>query len=122
MVSPSGSWSCGTKWWRDGVLHDVNGGGQPAELPDRRDSSSWVAVHTLVGRDEPLGRLRAALDSALAGRGGVVLVAGEPGIGKTAVLGALADGRGRPVGGRGVGSVLGRLDGPTVLAVDTGAA
>ena len=46
----------------------------------------------LVGRDEPLGRLRAALDSALAGRGGVMLVAGEPGIGKTALLGALADG------------------------------
>ena len=45
----------------------------------------------LVGRDEPLGRLRAALDSALGGRGGVVLVAGEPGIGKTALLGALAD-------------------------------
>ena len=45
----------------------------------------------LVGRDEPLGLLHAALDSALGGRGRVVLVAGEPGIGKTALLGALAD-------------------------------
>jgi hypothetical protein len=45
----------------------------------------------LLGRDEPLGRLRAALDRTLAGRGQVVLVAGEPGIGKTAVLGALSD-------------------------------
>ena len=45
----------------------------------------------LVGREEPLGRLQAALDRALGGRGGVVLVAGEPGIGKSALLGALAE-------------------------------
>ena len=45
----------------------------------------------LIGRDEPLGRLRAVLHSALGGRGRAVLVAGEPGIGKTALLGALAD-------------------------------
>ena len=45
----------------------------------------------LFGRDEPLGQVQAALDRALARRGGVILVAGEPGIGKTAVLGALAD-------------------------------
>ena len=45
----------------------------------------------LVGRDDTLDRLRGALDDAVGGRGRVVLVAGEPGIGKTAVLGALAD-------------------------------
>ena len=45
----------------------------------------------LVGRDETLGRLRATFEHALAGRGRVVLVAGEPGIGKTAVLSVLAE-------------------------------
>ena len=40
----------------------------------------------LVGRDEALARLRAAVDGAAAGRGGLVLVAGEPGIGKTALV------------------------------------
>ncbi|HSJ91623.1 MAG TPA: AAA family ATPase [Ilumatobacter sp.] len=45
----------------------------------------------LVGRDGPLDRLHGALDDAVHGRGRVVLVAGEPGIGKTALLGALAD-------------------------------
>ena len=45
----------------------------------------------LVGRDETLDRLRATFEHALAGRGRVVLVAGEPGIGKTAVLSALAE-------------------------------
>ena len=36
-----------------------------------------------VGREAELAALTADLDSAAAGRGGVVLVAGEPGIGKT---------------------------------------
>ena len=38
-----------------------------------------------------MDRLRATFEHALARRGGVVLVAGEPGIGKTAVLTALAE-------------------------------
>ena len=37
----------------------------------------------LVGRASELAALTADLDAAAAGRGGVVLVAGEPGIGKT---------------------------------------
>ena len=36
-----------------------------------------------VGRERELGRLQAAFDEAWAGRGGVVLIAGEPGIGRT---------------------------------------
>ncbi len=47
-------------------------------------------IERLVGRDETVARLRHALDQSLAARGRVVLVAGEPGIGKTAVLSALA--------------------------------
>ena len=64
-----------------------------------------------VGRSEELGELKAAFDAALGGRAGLVMVVGEPGIGKTrlveelsayqrgarraGVLGALVRGRGR---------------------------
>ena len=43
-----------------------------------------------VGRDDPAGRLRAAWERALGGEPGLVLVAGEPGIGKTRRLAELA--------------------------------
>lgn len=45
-----------------------------------------MVADELVGRDAALTRLRAAVDAARAGRGGLVLVAGEPGIGKTALV------------------------------------
>jgi tetratricopeptide (TPR) repeat protein len=84
MVESDQSWSCGACRWRDDVLHDVN----PL---DRRDSTGVGGIEHLVGRGETLDQLRAALDDARSGRGRVVLVAGEPGIGKTAVLNALAE-------------------------------
>ncbi|GAB3845335.1 ATP-binding protein [Dactylosporangium cerinum] len=45
----------------------------------------------IIGRDHPAALLRAAVDRAVASHGGLVLVAGEPGIGKTTLVTAAAD-------------------------------
>src|SRR6266540_5192988 len=44
----------------------------------------------MIGRQDVLGQLRATVEAAMAGRGQVVLLAGEAGIGKTAVAGEAA--------------------------------
>lgn len=44
----------------------------------------------LVGRERELGELRAGLDEALVGRGALIVLMGEPGIGKTLLTEALA--------------------------------
>jgi predicted ATPase len=58
----------------------------------------------VVGRSDELATLRAALESAVAGRGSIILVVGEPGLGKTRLL--------REVHGwcaaRGLASLVGR--------------
>ena len=46
--------------------------------------------HTFVGREGELKQLQAAFDGALSGQGGLLMVAGEPGIGKTALCEQLA--------------------------------
>ena len=46
---------------------------------------------SLVGRGPVLATARAALDECLAGAGQLLLISGEPGIGKTAVMAELAD-------------------------------
>src|SRR5579862_7538883 len=44
----------------------------------------------LQGRDAPMAALRDALAAAAAGRGGLAIVSGEAGIGKTAIATAIA--------------------------------
>jgi hypothetical protein len=46
----------------------------------------------MVGRDDELDRLRVVVDQARAGAGGVVLVTGEPGLGKSRLVAELVDG------------------------------
>ena len=62
---------------------------QPGFIHDPRRIQS--AGHDLVGRARELAQLDAALSDAIAGRGGVVVVTGEPGIGKTALARAFVE-------------------------------
>jgi hypothetical protein len=50
-----------------------------------------VSTTELIGRDEVLALMRASFDQAAAGRGHLVLIGGEAGIGKTAIAAAAAD-------------------------------
>jgi tetratricopeptide (TPR) repeat protein len=50
-----------------------------------------VLVGSLLGRERPFALVREALGFTIDGHGGLVLVAGEAGIGKTALVAAIAD-------------------------------
>ncbi len=69
----------------ESVARDYGAGGQHLIRADQGSASG------LVGRDEELKCLRRLVAAVAAGRGGSVLVEGEPGIGKTALLSAGLD-------------------------------
>ena len=54
-----------------------------------RMNAAWSSPLPLVGRDLELGALRARLADALAGRGSLVLIGADAGVGKTALAQAL---------------------------------
>ena len=91
------------------VIQTVHGRGYRFVAP-LADDAQGEGVETapptglFVGREQAMAELRAALEQALAGRGQLVFLVGEPGIGKTRTaeeLGALARRRGARVhGGR----------------------
>ena len=56
-----------------------------------RESDGRPTAHALIGRERELAELEAALERALSGRPVVCMLAGEPGVGKTALAEALAD-------------------------------
>src|SRR5262249_55881189 len=65
----------------------------------RHPMERWPSsVTEFVGREEELTVLRARLDQACAGAGGIALLSGGPGIGKTPTAGGAASGAGPPEG------------------------
>jgi tetratricopeptide (TPR) repeat protein/tRNA A-37 threonylcarbamoyl transferase component Bud32 len=60
--------------------------GQPVPQETALIRESYLQTASLVGRKAELARLEAALASALSGRGGAWLIAGESGIGKSRLL------------------------------------
>ncbi len=64
--------------------------GQDVTLDVRPSPRAVPSPRSFVGRDEQLARLRAVLDRAMSGHGGVALLAGEPGIGKSRLADELA--------------------------------
>jgi len=69
-----------------GRAHSVSAWRLVGALTDRREH----APTPLVGRDQEVARLRATVDELVAGRGQVLLLAGDTGIGKTRMLTELA--------------------------------
>ena len=73
--------------YRDTGEHDLKGFPDPWRLWEVlwvRESAPKAAP--FVGRDDQLGVLRGRLVSTIDGHGGMVLVGGEPGVGKTALV------------------------------------
>ena len=63
---------------------------EPSGDPIAKEGLPSALGGVFVGRTSELGILRAGLDRAFCGRGGLFLISGEPGIGKTGLADALA--------------------------------
>jgi hypothetical protein len=62
----------------------------PSEERAAANPLDRLAAGVFVGRDRELGQLRGAFDDALSGRGRILMLVGEPGIGKTRTAEELA--------------------------------
>jgi AAA ATPase domain len=86
---------------RQAVLGRIGNHGPWTEDPDSEPhAGALIPAVPLIDREREVEELRAALDAALGGSGRVVLLGGEPGIGKTrlaTVLAGEAESRGVPV-------------------------
>jgi class 3 adenylate cyclase/tetratricopeptide (TPR) repeat protein len=74
--------------FHDAGEHQLKGFPQPWRLFDVvwvRETSA-VPAEVFVGRERELASLRQKLNAALEGRGGLMLVGGEPGVGKTTLV------------------------------------
>lgn len=92
--------------FRDGGEHELKGFPQPWRLWEVvwvRETTA-VPEQVFVGREKELAALRARLTAALDGHGGLVLVGGEPGVGKTTLVKQLI----REAEQRGAFTVFGR--------------
>jgi predicted ATPase len=65
------------------VLERIDPGQKSASHDEGANPLERLARGVFVGRQKELERLRKAFDEAFAGRGGIVMLVGEPGIGKT---------------------------------------
>ncbi|HEX3130227.1 MAG TPA: serine/threonine-protein kinase, partial [Thermoanaerobaculia bacterium] len=68
------------------LLDLAQAAGRPLDAAALSFSEGKVLASRLVGRDEVLGRLRAALAGAAEGRGGAILIEGREGVGKSRLL------------------------------------
>ena len=68
------------------LLDLAQAAGRPLDAAALSFSEGKVLASRLVGRDEVLGRLRAALADAAEGRGGAILIEGREGVGKSRLL------------------------------------
>ena len=72
-------------------LSEPTGRAQPSiESPAQPQGQNPIYRHTFVGREAEVNQLHSAFDSTLSGEGSLVMVVGEPGIGKTTICDQLA--------------------------------
>src|SRR5437773_9489693 len=71
--------------------HAVTVGGGDCSTPTQSNAFDRFAGGIFVGREQAMSALQTALEHAISGRPRLVLVVGEPGIGKTRTAAELAN-------------------------------